>query len=66
MRVTFLHSCATGEGSYTARREYELSDDLARGFIASGLAVAADGFEEAVIDEPTEEAVVGSRKGKRK
>lgn len=75
MKVRFLNSCMSSEGMFTARREYEMADDLAQGFIDAGHAEAVEpleepdtveSIEEAVIPtEPTEQAVL-PRKGRRK
>lgn len=56
MRIRFLNSCMSSEGVFTARREYELSDELAAGFITAGHAVAAEVTEEATASETVEHA----------
>lgn len=51
MKIRFLNSVCSAEGVFTYRREYEISDDLAAGFIAAGHAEAVAPTEEKSVAE---------------
>jgi len=63
MKVRFLESCQTAEGSFACRQVADIASDVAAGFIAAGLAVREPGdVEEATAPEASERAVSPKRR----
>lgn len=65
MRIRFLDSCVTSEGTFGVGQVHDLSDEVAAGFVAVGLArpVPAE-VEEATAPPAPEVAVARKNKGR--